>query len=176
MVGPTVPSAPTVRVRSQWMPSSPAATVMLPLSRVSSCSALMPSFTGASILRVSSRIVKEASPSASVVWPDLMPFFPLAVRFRVPAPHNVTWEPSLHLMTAFSAFSFSGCSSSLFMAESLRVFTVPASARMVTAVLLAQVMAAVSALARVRPERTSVTPAVPFFTLTLPSAQLPEST
>ena len=63
---------------------------MAPLSMVSSCSALMPSFTGASMFRVRSRMVSQASPSPSVVAPALMPFLPLAMRFSVPLPRSVT--------------------------------------------------------------------------------------
>jgi len=48
-----------------------------------SCSAFIASFTLAEMLSVSSFIVSEASPSASVVAPDLMPFLPLAVMFIV---------------------------------------------------------------------------------------------
>ena len=54
------------------------------------------------------------------------------------------------------------------------MFTVPAAATMVTPLDLAQVMGAVSALVRVRPLSTRVTPVTPFFTFTEPSAQEPE--
>ena len=90
MSGPAVPDAPTVRDRSQWRASSPAEMVRLPLSMFSCCSAFTASFTGASMFRVSSRMVRLAAPSSSVVAPDLTPFLPLAVTFRVPEPHRVT--------------------------------------------------------------------------------------
>ena len=90
------------------MASSAASMVSVPLSTFKSCSALMASLTGASIFSVKSRMVSDASPSSSVVAPDLMPFLPLAVTVSSPSPQRVTVEPSLHLMTAFSAFSFSG--------------------------------------------------------------------
>ena len=74
----------------------------------SSCSALIASLTAAVMSSVRLRIVRLASPSVSVVAPDLMPFLPSAVMFSVPPPQSVTAEPSLHLMTAFSAFALSG--------------------------------------------------------------------
>lgn len=55
----------------------------MPLSMLKSCSAFIASFTVAEMLSVSSFIVSEASPSASVVAPELMPFLPLAVMFIV---------------------------------------------------------------------------------------------
>ena len=174
-VGPSVPDAPIRSTRSQWMPSSAALTVTVPPVISRSCSALMPSLTPASISSVTPLTFSHASPSVSVVAPDLMPFFPLALSFSVPVPQMVTCEPSLHLMTAFSAFSLSGYVSSLFFAESVRVFTVPAAAAMVTPVDFAQVMGAVSALVSVSPLRISVTPVTPFFTFMEPSAQLPDT-
>lgn len=69
---------------------TPPEMVRLPLSMFSCCSAFTASFTGASMFRVSSRMVRLAAPSSSVVAPDLTPFLPLAVTFRVPEPHRVT--------------------------------------------------------------------------------------
>ena len=125
------------------------------------------------MVSVSSQMVREASPSSAVVVPDLMPFLPLAVMVRLPVPPSVTCEPSLHLMTAFSAASLSGYSSSLFLALSVRLLTEPSAAMMVTSVDLLQVMGAVSALVRDRPFSTSVTPVVPFLMVMEPSAQVP---
>ena len=82
--------------------------VIVPLSMFRVCSALIASLTGAWIVRLTFRMVSEAVPSSSVVAPDLMPFFPLAMIFSVPEPEIVTWEPSLHLRTAFSASALSG--------------------------------------------------------------------
>ena len=158
------------------MPSSAALTVILPLSISTVAPALMPSLTVAAIDRVSSRIFSHASPSSSVVSPDLMPFLPFASILSVPLPHSVTCEPSLHLMTAFSAASFSGCVSSLFCSVSAKVFTVPSAATIVTAVLLLQAIGAVVLPVSVRPSSTSVTPVVPFLTVTLPSAHVPDRT
>ena len=90
------------------MPSSAALTVTVPLSMLSVCSALMASFTLAVMLSVRLLMVNDASPSSSVVAPDLMPFLPLATTLSVPAPVSSTCEPSLHLMTAFSASVLSG--------------------------------------------------------------------
>lgn len=45
---------------------------------------------GALMVRVRSRITSHASPSSSVVAPDLMPFLPLAFTVRLPLPHRVT--------------------------------------------------------------------------------------
>ena len=134
----------------------------------------MASLTGASIVSVSSRMVRLASPSSSVEAPDLIPFLLLAVMVSAPVPQSVTWEPSLHLRTAFSAFSFVGYMSSLFCSLSESILTVPAAASIVTCEDLPQVMDAVSALVSVRPSRISVTSVVPFLTLTEPSAQLPD--
>lgn len=83
IVGPSVPSAPMFRTRSQCTASSAAEIFSVPLSMFKSCSAFIASFTGAEMLSVRSFIVSEASPSASVVTPDLMPFLPLAVMFIV---------------------------------------------------------------------------------------------
>ena len=135
----------------------------------------MASLTGASIFSVKSRMVSDASPSSSVVAPDLIPFLPLAVMVNSPSPQRVTVEPSLHLMTAFSASVLSGYVSSLFCSVSLREFSVPLETRIVTSLDLPQVMAAVFSLVSVRPSSTSVTPVVLFFTLMEPSAQLPET-
>ena len=119
-------------------------------------------------------MVREASPSSSVVAPDLMPFLPFAVMLRVPVPQIVTCEPSLHLITAFSALSLSAYSSSLFFSLSLSEFTEPSATSIVTSVDLLQETGAVSELSSSSPSRMSVTPVVPFFTSTLPSEQLPE--
>ena len=108
MVGPAVPSAPMFSARSQCRASSPAEMFSVPLSMVSSCSAFTASLTGASMVSASSRMVRDASPSSAVEAPDLMPFLPLALTVRLPVPHSVTREPSLHLMTAFSASVLSG--------------------------------------------------------------------
>ena len=83
IVGPSVPSAPMLRTRSLCTASSAAEMLSVPLSMFKSCSAFIASFTGAEMLSVRSFIVSEASPSASVVTPDLMPFLPLAVMFIV---------------------------------------------------------------------------------------------
>ena len=104
-----------------------------------------------------------------------MPFLPLAVMFIVPVPHSVTFEPSLHFMTAFSAFSLSGYSSSLFSAESLSAFTEPSAATIVTSVDLLHDIGAVSALSSSSPFNISVTQVVPFLTSMLPSAHEPDS-
>ena len=132
------------------------------------------------MVSVSSRIVSEASwvaPSSSVLAaPDLMPFLPLAFSVRLPVPHRVTWEPSLHFSTAFSALSLSALSSLLLAAVSVRVLVVPSAATRVTTEDLPQTMGAVSALVRSRPFKSSVTPLTPALTLTEPSAQRPEST
>ena len=61
-------------------------------------------------------------------------------------------------------------------AASVRAFSVPSAARIVTPLDLPQVMGAVVLLVRSRPLSTSVTPVTPFFTLTEPSEQVPEST
>ena len=108
MVGPSVPAAPTFSVRSLCRASSPAEMVTVPLSTFSSCSAFTASLTGASMVSVSSRMVRDASPSSAVVAPDLMPFLPLALTVRLPVPHSTTRLPSLHLMAAFSASVLSG--------------------------------------------------------------------
>ena len=50
----------------------------------------MASFTGAAMVSVMSRMVRDASPSSAVVAPDLMPFLPLASMTREPLPHSVT--------------------------------------------------------------------------------------
>ena len=126
------------------------------------------------MLSVSSFIVSVASPSASVAAPDLMPFLPLAVMFIVPVPHSVTFEPSLHFMTEFSAFSFSGYSSSLFSAESLSALTEPSAAMIVTSVDLLHDIGAVSEPSSSRPFNISVTPVVPFLTSTLPPEHDPD--
>ena len=89
------------------MASSAAEIVNVPLSMFKSCSALIASFTSAVMFKVRSRMVRLASPSVSVVAPDLMPFLPLALTFSVPLPQSVTFEPFLHLMTAFSALVLS---------------------------------------------------------------------
>ncbi len=141
----------------------------------SSCSAFIPSFTSAVILRVTFLIVREAFPSLSVVAPDLIPFLPLAVMLIVPVPSIVTFEPSLHFITAFSAFSLSVQVSSLLFSESVRLFVVPAAAMILTSVLLLHEIGAVSELVRLRPSRTRVTPVVSFFILIEPSLQLPET-
>ncbi len=107
IVGPSVPSEPIFKTRSLCTASSPAAMLSVPLSMLSSCWAFIASFAGAEMLSVSSLIMRDASPSSSVVAPDYMPFLPFAVMFSVPVPHMVTCEPSLHLITAFSAFSLS---------------------------------------------------------------------
>ena len=142
----------------------------MPLSTSSAVSAFTASFTGASMFSVRSRMVKEASPS-SVVAPDLMPFLPFACTFSVPAPQSTTCEPSLHLMTAFSASALPD--SSLLLSVSVSVFSVPAATSMVTSLPLPQTMGAVVSEVSVNPFSTSVTPSVPFSTVTLPSAQLP---
>ena len=77
------------------------------------------------------------------------------------------------MMTAFSAASLSGYSSSLFLALSVRLLTEPSAAMMVTSVDLLQVMDAVSALVRDRPFSTSVTPVAPSLMVMEPSAQVP---
>ena len=142
-----------VRVKAAWSAARHIAEAGLALARlcVSSCPALMASLTGASIVSVSSRMVRLASPSSSVEAPDLIPFLPLAVMVSAPVPQSVTWEPSLHLRTAFSAFSFVGYMSSLFCSLSESILTVPAAASIVTCEDLPQVMDAVSALVSVRP-------------------------
>ena len=132
-----------------------------------------PMFRTRSLWMASAAEMVRVPPSSAVVAPDLMPFLPLAVTVRLPVPHRVTWEPSLHLMTAFSAASLSGDSSSLFLALSVRLLTEPSAATMVTWVDLLQVMGAVSALVRAKPFSTSVTPVAPFFTVMEPSAQVP---
>ena len=64
----------------------------------------------------------------------------------------------------------------MFSELSDRAFTVPERTRIVTSVDLPHRIGAVSALVSDSPLSTSVTPVVPFLTLTEPSAQLPEST
>ena len=124
----------------------------------------------------SSRIVKEASCAVSLsAVPDFMPFLPLAFRVRLPLPHSTTCAPSLPLITAFSASVLSGYSVSLFWAASVSVLVVPSAATIVTTLDFPQVMGAVELLVRQRSDKISVTPAVPFLTLTEPSAQLPVS-
>ena len=105
-----------------------------------------------------------------------MPFLPFAVTLSVPLPQSVTFEPSLHLMTAFSAFSFSAWLPSLLSAVSERLFTVPSAAMTVTPEALLKQRGAVSLLESVSPSRTRYTPATCFLTVTLPSAQLPVRT
>ena len=143
----------------------------MPLRTFRSASAFTASLTGAFILSVSSVIVSEASPSESVVAPDFMPFLPFAVMFSVPEPDRVTFEPSLNFMTAFSASALSGKLSSLFCSESDSEF-VPRTT-ISTSEDFAQVIGAVDSPESVRLSSTSVTPVVPFFTLTEPSEQLP---
>ena len=60
------------------------------------------------MVSVRSSMTSHAVLSSSVVAPDLMPFLPFAVTVSVPVPPIVTCEPSLHLMTAFSASALSG--------------------------------------------------------------------
>jgi len=148
--------------------------VSSPLPIVSSCPALIASLTGAWIVSVNSRMVRLASPSSSVEAPDLIPFLPLAVSVSEPVPQSVTWEPSLHLRTAFSAFSFAGYVSPLFCSLSESALTVPAAASIVTCEDLPQVIGAVSVLVSVRLSKISVTSVVPFLIVTEPSAQLPD--
>ena len=101
--GPSVPSAPMFSSPSLCRASSPAEISSVPLSTFKMDSAFTASLTGASIVRVSSRMVRDASPSVSVEAPDLIPFLPFARRISSPVPQRTTCEPSLHLMTAFSA-------------------------------------------------------------------------
>ena len=157
------------------MASSAAAMVSVPLGMFSVCSALMASLTAALMVSVSSSMVSEASPASSVAPPDLMPFLPFALMRKLPAPQSVTVEPSLHLMTAFSASVFSGYSPSLFCALSVRTFSVPSAARIATPDDLPQVMGAVALLVRSRPFKIRVTPVVPFLILIEPSAHAPET-
>ena len=173
MAGPVVSSAPMFNSMSQWMASSPAAMVRFPLSTLSRCSALMASFTSASMFSVSSRMVRLASRSSSAV-PDLMPFLPSAFTVSAPPPQRTTCEPSLHLTTAFSAFSLSVALSGSLASLSVRVFSVPSTTAMVTPVDSPQTMGAVSALVRVRPSSSSTTSSVWASTFTEPSAQLPD--
>ncbi|CCX63731.1 unknown [Firmicutes bacterium CAG:791] len=168
----------------------------MPFSTFKIDSAFTASLTGAAIVSVSSRMVRDASPSVPVEAPDLIPFLPFAWRTSSPVPQRTTCEPSLHLMTAFSAVELllaslpDSVSESLpsallfFVLESLlpsllasvseSVFTVPAAASMVTSVLFAQISGAVVWEERVRPSSARTTPVVPFCTFTLPSSQLPD--
>ena len=124
------------------------------------------------MVSVRSRMVREVSPSC-VVEPDLMPFLPFARRVSAPLPQSSTREPSLHLITAFSASALPV--SSLLTVVSERVFSVPAAASIVTSLPLPQRMGALLSQVRIRPFSTSVTSRTPFSTFTRPSAQLPES-
>ena len=63
----------------------------------------------------------------------------------------------------------------MFSALSVSTLTLPSAAQMVTSVDLLQVMGAVSALVRSSPFSTSVTPVVPFFTVTEPLPHVPVS-
>ena len=76
IVGPSVPSAPMSMIRSQCSATSAIARFSVPLSTARYCSALIASLTEALMFSVSSRMVREASPSSAVVAPDLMPFLP----------------------------------------------------------------------------------------------------
>ena len=127
------------------------------------------------MLSVISSIVREASPSSLVDAPDFIPFLPFAFMVSVPLPHSVTSEPSLHFITAFSAFSFSGCSSSLLYSVSASVFSVPSAAVTVTSEDLPHASGAVSSEVSSSPSRISVTPVVPFFIFIEPSAHFPDT-
>ena len=170
--GPSVPSAPMFSSPSLCRASSPAEISSVPLSTFKMDSAFTASLTGASIVSVSSRMVRDASPSVSVEAPDLIPFLPFAWRISSPVPQRTTCEPSLHLMTAFSVLE--SLLPSLLASVSESVFTVPAAASMVTPVLFAQISGAVVWEESVRPSSTRATSVVPFCTFTLPSSQLPD--
>ena len=94
--------------------------------------------------------------------------------FNVPLPQSVTFEPSLHFITAFSAFVFPF--SSLLFSVSLNAFSVFSAASIVTSELFAHTIGAVSCDANVKPFKIICTPVVPFFTFTLPFVQLPDNT
>ena len=180
MFGP-LPDWPTFSVRSHRIALSPAVTVILPDGMFSSCSDLIASLTFAVTFRVSCLMVRLApeagrSPSAARSVPPLIPFLPFAMTLSVPLPAIVRRQPSLAFMTAFSAFVFSGCSSSLLYDVSARRLTVPEFTESVTSVPLLHRIGAVFALVRSRPFSTMVTPVVPFFTVTFPSVQLPFKT
>lgn len=95
-------------------------------------------------------------------YPDLIPFLPFALIVRLPLPQRTTCEPSLHLITAFSASVFELFSVSLLSAVSLKVFSVESATSIVTSLDLPQTIGAVLLFDKLSPDKIILTFSVPF--------------